>query len=92
MSAGLPGDDPWMQAWPKLRAFVDSGASEQDITAYARELARGLPDGRDPVRPVGRQCTHPARHMDACRCLEAFTTAISIHVAMLSALRPRFTM
>ncbi len=41
--------DPWMEAWWKLRAFVDSGATKQEITDYARELGRGLPDVRDPV-------------------------------------------
>lgn len=40
--------DPWMEAWRRLRAFIDSGATEQEITDYARELGRGLPDTRDP--------------------------------------------
>lgn len=41
--------DPWMDAWHKLRGFIDSGATEQEVTEYARELARGLPDVGDPV-------------------------------------------
>jgi hypothetical protein len=38
-----------MEAWRKLRAFIDSGATQQHVTEYARELGRGLPDARDPV-------------------------------------------
>lgn len=40
--------DPWMQAWHKLKAFIDSGATQQQVTGYARELGRDLPDVRDP--------------------------------------------
>ncbi len=41
--------DPWMDAWRKLEAFIVAGATEQQVTEYARELGRGLPDVRDPV-------------------------------------------
>jgi hypothetical protein len=41
--------DPWMEAWRKLRAFIESGATENEVTEYARELGRDLPDARDPV-------------------------------------------
>lgn len=40
--------DPWMDAWRTLRAFIDSGATEAEVTEYARKLSRGLPDPRDP--------------------------------------------
>ncbi len=40
--------DPWMEAWRKLRACVDSGATEREVTEYALELGRGLPDLDDP--------------------------------------------
>lgn len=46
--AGADGG-PWMAAWGKLRAFIEGGAAEQQVTEYARELAVGLPDARDPV-------------------------------------------
>ena len=35
-----------------LKAFVRSGTSEQEVTDYARELGRGLPDALDPVAYV----------------------------------------
>ncbi|MGH8574153.1 MAG: hypothetical protein ACREX8_16490 [Gammaproteobacteria bacterium] len=41
--------DPWMEAWRKLEAFIVTGATKEQITEYARELGRGLPDARDPV-------------------------------------------
>lgn len=41
--------DPWMEAWRRLRAFIEGGATEQEVTEYARELGRGLPDVSDPV-------------------------------------------
>ncbi len=41
--------DPWMVAWRKLEAFIITGATKEQITEYARELGRGLPDARDPV-------------------------------------------
>lgn len=47
MIAQVDGD-PWMEAWRKLRAFIDSGATQQQVTEYARELGVGLPDARDP--------------------------------------------
>lgn len=47
MTAMAEGD-PWMQAWRKLEAFIDTGATKQEITEYARELGRDLPDARDP--------------------------------------------
>ena len=61
MSALLAPDDgdPWMVAWRNLRACIDSGASEQEVTDYARELGRGLPDTRDPVA-----CAHQARAVE----------------------------
>ncbi len=37
--------DPWTEAWRKLRAFIESGATEREVTEYARELGRG-PTGR----------------------------------------------
>jgi hypothetical protein len=43
------GSDPWMQAWRRLRVFIESGATEKEVTEYARELGQGLPDARDPV-------------------------------------------
>lgn len=33
----------------ELKAFISSGATEQEVTEYARDLGRGLPDARDPV-------------------------------------------
>ena len=36
-----------MDAWYQLKAFIRSGASEQEVTEYARQLGRGLPDARD---------------------------------------------
>jgi hypothetical protein len=36
-------------AWNQLKTFVATGATEEAITAYAKELGRGLPDVRDPV-------------------------------------------
>jgi hypothetical protein len=42
-------NDPWMTAWRQLEAFVATGATKGQITAYARELGAGLPDVRDPV-------------------------------------------
>ncbi|MGH4006684.1 MAG: hypothetical protein ACRDTH_00675 [Pseudonocardiaceae bacterium] len=41
--------DPWMEAWRRLEAFIVAGATQEQITEYARELGRGLPDARDPV-------------------------------------------
>lgn len=38
-----------MDAWDKLRAFIEGGATEHEVTAYARELGRDLPDVADPV-------------------------------------------
>ena len=38
-----------MEAWRKLEAFIVAGATKEQITEYARELGRGLPDARDPV-------------------------------------------
>ncbi len=43
--------DPWMEAWPKLEAFIVAGATKEQITEYTRELGRELPDARDP-RPT----------------------------------------
>ncbi len=40
--------DPWLEAWGKLKACVDSGATEQQVTDYAVELGRGLPSLDDP--------------------------------------------
>lgn len=37
-----------MQAWRKLEAIIVAGATKEQITEYARELGRGLPDARDP--------------------------------------------
>lgn len=42
-------DPIYLQAWNRLKACVDSGASIEEVTEYAQELARGLPDIRDPV-------------------------------------------
>lgn len=42
-------NDPWMDAWVELKAFIISGATEQEVTDYVRELGRGLPDAGDPV-------------------------------------------
>jgi hypothetical protein len=42
-------DDPWMEAWRQLKTFIRSGATEQEVTDYARELGQALPDARDPV-------------------------------------------
>jgi hypothetical protein len=41
--------DPWLAAWNQLKAFVATGATKGQITDYATELGRGLPDVRDPV-------------------------------------------
>lgn len=43
------GSGPGLEAWAKLRAFIDSGATQQQVTEYARELGRSLPDIADPV-------------------------------------------
>lgn len=43
-------DDPWIAGYLKLRAAVLSGeiTTLEEITAYARELSRGLPAGGPP--------------------------------------------
>ncbi|HEY6424609.1 MAG TPA: hypothetical protein VIY28_15460 [Pseudonocardiaceae bacterium] len=40
--------DPWVDAWVKLRAFIDAGATEKEVTEYAKHLGRELPQPRDP--------------------------------------------
>lgn len=43
--------DPWIEAWRQLEAFITSGATEEQVTAYARELGRGL--SREMWHPQG---------------------------------------
>lgn len=40
-------EDPWLVAWEKLKVLIDSGASQEEITAYAAELGRDLPNTPD---------------------------------------------
>lgn len=45
----IVADDPWPEAWRLLRAYIETGATEQEVTAYAQELGRGLPCLDDPL-------------------------------------------
>jgi hypothetical protein len=39
--------DPWLVAWTKLKTHIDTGATEQEVTDYARELGAQLPMSPD---------------------------------------------
>lgn len=42
-------ENPYITAWEQLTAFITSGASYAEVTAYAIELGRRLPDPLDPL-------------------------------------------
>jgi hypothetical protein len=46
---GRPVSDPFVDAYQRLKVFVDEGHTEEEVTEYAQQLNRELPPVDDIV-------------------------------------------